>query len=1264
MTTELPFGSNTIQTYLYESFSYTISNPFWPSYSLTISTTPGLPQSYLSGGDDYVYFETTSNLLNNGTEYFTLTAQDASGIVGTSSNTVIVNAGRFRDSNGNAFTGGFTFYKNEPITPVGFLAPFAITTPTATPALPPGLSFVSNASNLYSLSGTPTVTYPQSNILFIGRGTGSNAGKILTSTLPISVSNERVRLDLSGAPVVSGMTVGTAITPRTFTARYPPYPSGGVLRYTWPSLPDGIVATDASGVVRTSPFSPSDPSNTVIFRGTPTITAANAFRDAGITSNTIPVTATRTAPTPQISNALSLVFAFGETVLFDTPSVPTLYDGVAVPANVSFRAQTYFGSGSAIATIFSPDLRSDLSINFVSAQSRGYLTGTPSGSGTATYTIRAINSNNVSRDLAVPISVITDTVSFLDPTPIDVCYNYILSRPAIQDLSGYYPSPVQFKAAAASGFPITFSTTDLTGTGLTLSNVSANTVQLVGIPDTVVTPERRVRVTASAVGTPATAFRDISLAILNDVITFSEPTATQLSFIQNRAITPIQLTASTLSGRSVISFTSTTMPAGLSLSTTGLITGTPSAASGTSFTVIASTGYMSQSKTYTYTLTPDSVIFLVPQTSYTYSPSASVSIDIDGLTYSGKALSNYAFSGFSPSYGLSINSTSGVITGTLPSGLPPSDLLPPEAISYSITANAGALNGSLPATFSVSNIIVNRAFLLADNIDGGGNAKLYTNDDESYSTWTERATGGTNLSLKNTSVDSNVYLLATGTSIYYRSLNGVTWSSNFLTTSFSSEFDTAYQFLYTSNSTWYAAGTTLVTYASLELVTLAFYASANDGASWTQKGILAVSPRRSAAANNSYTSYGIASGSNSGVVLLGGQENNSSEYFLNRTLIQRSTDEGETWSNVTSGSFTKEVANFELAGPKWIATGSSYYNSGQNYDYFTEVTDTIKWSGDEGQTWSNATGAGVFNVAGRDVVYDGSGRWLASGLNSSGDAFTYVITALSYSTAGDVWYPITLPDVTFTEFDANNGMPLPEIGSIWTDDTNWYVLVKSQSSGLGYPTKILQHSLTGDLTTGWTVKAGTPTPFNGESGRRVHGFKSNYVRTGTPTTITLGFNALPPNGPTVTAPVQRTYTFYQYMAISPITIAASGTGTIYYFADADSLPVGVTFDPITATLSGTPVVLGEKSFIIYVKDNNGVTRVTITTNTIIPRIIRQQTSAGAWTSLVRQYTVVNAAQNSVDGKVLPDAPLGEFMRPPPGDSISATIDPKCRNPNC
>ena len=47
--------------------------------------------------------------------------------------------------------------------------------------------------------------------------------------------------------------------------------------------------------------------------------------------------------------------------------------------------------------------------------------------------------------------------------------------------------------------------------------------------------------------------------------------------------------------------------------------------------------------------------------------------------------------------------------------------------------------------------------------------------------------------------------------------------------------------------------------------------------------------------------------------------------------------------------------------------------------------------------------------------------------------------------------------------------------------------------------------------------------------------------------------------------------------------------------------------------------------------------------------------------MVRQYTIVNAAQNSLNGKTLPatEPPLGEFMRPEPPDAVNVLPCPKC-----
>jgi hypothetical protein len=121
---------------------------------------------------------------------------------------------------------------------------------------------------------------------------------------------------------------------------------------------------------------------------------------------------------------------------------------------------------------------------------------------------------------------------------------------------------------------------------------------------------------------------------------------------------------------------------------------------------------------------------------------------------------------------------------------------------------------------------------------------------------------------------------------------------------------------------------------------------------------------------------------------------------------------------------------------------------------------------------------------------------------------------------------------------------------------------------------------------------------------------------------------------------------YQYIPVS-IPLVATGTGQIYFFIVADDLPAGLTFNPITNTISGKPALAGNFTTRIYIKDSNGVTEINLYFTVNVPRVIRQQDGAGAYTYLLRQYTEVLAAQNARDNRVLPnqERALGEFMSP-------------------
>jgi hypothetical protein len=701
------------------------------------------------------------------------------------------------------------------------------------------------------LVGTPLVQLPASNYKIIGKGS-TDPTKIVTIDVNIRVNRERVLLDVCGTTQYLGITPGVPIDTTVVTARAPPYGSANI-RYTWtPSLLDGLTFKDIFGNVLSSGSVPTDASSTIIFSGTPTDAAAKSVSGP----YSIALTANRVA-TGADASSTRFDLSFGEIVLFSTPVLQSnYYIGTQVDSNSNyFFAQTKFAStSSAIVGMNSPDIPDGLDISFASPIQRGYLVGTPTFTGSGTFTVFASNTNGTTGSITVPYSISNDQI--VATSTSDICYNFVATRALTNPKTGYYPYPIQFSASTLSGCNIVMSTDDLDGTGITLSNVSNNVYQLTGVPLMSVPPS----VLTITIESPSTfATKDISLnyAILPETFTF--PTKV-FTFIQNQAITPYQFSAITLSGRNILNYSSSNLPNNLLLSPGGYLSGIVRVGTSGTFDIVATTGYAAGSNTYTYSTAPDSILLITDPSVYRYNVGDSVSIQIDGFSFSGAAVSNYTFSNFSPSYGLSINSITGAISGTLTGPLPAS-------CNFFVKASVGTVEGTLGATLT------------------------------------------------------------------------------------------------------------------------------SDG--------------------------------------------------------------------------------------------------------------------------------------------------------------------------------------------------------------------------------------------------------------------------------TITFNTIPAGGPTFVSPTQPGFLFYQYMPITPIYLDASGTGTSYYYINSNDLPIGLSFDPINQLIHGTPMRTGQDSITVYAKDNVGVTKLALSVNTIIARIVKNQTSAGAYTSLIRQYTEVNAAQNARDNRVYPtqDRAAGEFQAPTAPDVITQVIDPKCKNPN-
>jgi hypothetical protein len=97
---------------------------------------------------------------------------------------------------------------------------------------------------------------------------------------------------------------------------------------------------------------------------------------------------------------------------------------------------------------------------------------------------------------------------------------------------------------------------------------------------------------------------------------------------------------------------------------------------------------------------------------------------------------------------------------------------------------------------------------------------------------------------------------------------------------------------------------------------------------------------------------------------------------------------------------------------------------------------------------------------------------------------------------------------------------------------------------------------------------------------------------------------------------------------------------------------------MTRTITGAAVRTGTQTFTVYAQ-NSGLTALVITLIVEVPRIIKQQSGAGAYTSLLRQYTTVNAAQNARDTRAFPTQVrgIGEFASPYPPDVITPSNCP-------
>jgi large repetitive protein len=356
--------------------------------------------------------------------------------------------------------------------------------------------------------------------------------------------------------------------------------SGGKKPFTWTisagALPDGLDLDSATGAIAGTP-------TTV---GASTFTAKVTDSDGGSDTQTLRITVD---PAP-----LSVT----------TSSLP----GGTVGQTYSASLQATGGTGGYTWTISAGSLPAGLTVSVA-----GVIGGTPTASGTANFTAQVRDSSNTTASKALSIAVtappLTITTSSLTGGTVGVAYSQSLSA-----------------TGGAGGNTWTVSAGSLPA-GLTMT--PDGTVR--GAPTAPGTSNFTAQVKDSA---NTTATKPLTIAIAAPTLTV---TTASLPNATAGAAYSQSLSASGGSGGNTWSIAAGSLPAGLTLSAAGAITGTPNAAGSSNFTAqVKDSANATASKALTLTVNPPALTV----TTTTLAPATLLTPYSQTLTASGGAGGN------------------------------------------------------------------------------------------------------------------------------------------------------------------------------------------------------------------------------------------------------------------------------------------------------------------------------------------------------------------------------------------------------------------------------------------------------------------------------------------------------------------------------------------------------------------------------------------------------------------------------------------------
>ncbi|MDX1995856.1 MAG: putative Ig domain-containing protein [bacterium] len=621
--------------------------------------------------------------------------------------------------------------------------------------LPAGLSIssttglISGTLSYNNAQTTPAATF---NVTVNVSDSGTPA-QSATASFTWTVNNVN-RAPTVTQPQNQTSTVGTPITPLQIAASDP---DGNTLSYSAPNLPEGLSINTSTGAISGTPttaVSSASVTVTVSDNGTPSLSATTTFSwtvNPAPTPNQPPTVTNPGDQTDDENETVSLQILAndpdaGQTLTYSATGLPAglsissttgLISGTlsynnaqmtpaatynvmvtardsatpALTATASFtwtinnvnRAPTVTNPGNQTSTanvaitplqIAAQDadnntltysttgLPDGLTIN----TSTGQISGTPTSAGTSSVTVNVSDNGSPSESASVSFSWTVNAAPANTPP--------VVTNPGNQTSTANVAiTPLQIVASDTAGQTLTYNANGLPD-GL---SINSETGVISGAPNAAGTTS--VTVTVSDNGTPS----ESASVSFSWTVNAAPPSNTPPVVVNpgnqtstaGQAITPLQIVASDTTGQT-LSYNANGLPDGLSISaTTGLISGTPTAAGTSSVTVtVSDNGTPSESASVSFSWTVNAAppsntppVVVNPGNQTSTAGQAITPLQIAASDTAGQTLT-YTVSGL-PN-GLSINSGTGVINGT-----------PTAAGTSSVTVTVRD-NASTPASTSVN----------------------------------------------------------------------------------------------------------------------------------------------------------------------------------------------------------------------------------------------------------------------------------------------------------------------------------------------------------------------------------------------------------------------------------------------------------------------------------------------------------------------------------------------------------------------------------